>query len=85
MAQEKLLYVLNLLKISHWLVYGMLMLAFTNPVLASENQEWARGVLKNAQSSTMEGIKDKYIELQRMLGVIDFKVDIHSLLKQGDS
>lgn len=75
MAQKELLFVLKQIfgrgmKISRCLACLMLILTSTNHALALEDKdrEWAREVVKNAQRLTMDGIKDKYIELQRMLG-----------------
>ena len=55
----------------------MMMIVFTNNTLANqipnvskEDQEWARGLAGKSLQVTMKGMKEKYLELQRMIGVV---------------
>jgi type-F conjugative transfer system pilin assembly protein TrbC len=44
--------------------------ALPHPNTSDEDQEWAGGLANQTLKLTMQGIKKKYLELQRMLGVV---------------
>jgi len=55
-----------------------------NPLsdINKEDQEWARGLVNKSLKMTMEGIKGKYLELQRMLGVVSEDISYEEGLQE---
>lgn len=87
MAQKKLLFFLVFVGLFNCLAINAKAEGYMNGGVVFEDRKWITNLVQNTSSSVFEGIRKKYTELQKMLGIWDDNTDeetIDRMFKSGE-